>query len=263
MQVRINDLSKVYCTSDWSWDTGYKKTGDFDLWTIVGGKGTLKCASGETYDISRGDCFLLRYYERYIGSHDPENPLEVIYVHFDYVDSKGSIIIPKESELPALHRRIKDISFIEELLNRTNSYYKSPSKETWRANHWLQSILMKIAANDERGYFTEVDRVQLDMIEKVCETILRFPTNEYKIADFASSLHYSPDHFCRVFKKVKKVTPQEFIIRTKIDYAKILLCNSSHSITRIAELTGYKDIYHFSKQFTERIGISPSKYRKL
>jgi AraC-like DNA-binding protein len=36
---------------------------------------------------------------------------------------------------------------------------------------------------------------------------------------------------------------------------------SSFSIGRIADLLGYSDIYHFSKQFKEKTGIPPSRFR--
>ena len=121
---------------------------------------------------------------------------------------------------------------------------------------------MEIKENDSRSKLTIVEVDQLVMVENICETILRYPAKEYKVYDIAKGFSYSPDHFSRIFNKFKKVTVQEFIISTRIDYAKALLCNSKYPVTKIAELTGYKDIFHFSKQFAEKTGLSPSAYRK-
>ncbi|MFW6271069.1 MAG: helix-turn-helix domain-containing protein [Bacillota bacterium] len=66
----------------------------------------------------------------------------------------------------------------------------------------------------------------------------------------------------RLFREYKNITPYEFLIKCKIEKARSLLLSSSHNISRIADITGYRNIYHFSKQFKNRTGIAPSVYRK-
>lgn len=84
---------------------------------------------------------------------------------------------------------------------------------------------------------------------------------EYRVQGLAAELNCSRYHFTRVFKGITGVTPQEFVVKSRIEAAKGLLHSSSYTIGRIANLLGYKDIYFFSRQFKKKTGMSPSRYR--
>ncbi len=71
--------------------SGKHNNQDFDLWTVLQGRGQMKTPKKE-YHLLPGDCFLLDLkQEQYIGTHDPDNPLIVIYVHFDFIDNDSNI----------------------------------------------------------------------------------------------------------------------------------------------------------------------------
>lgn len=257
--VKINDCARFNCRPDWHWDTmnGFP---DFDLWTILGGCGVLH-NNGVSYNFSRGDCFLLRPGERYVGEHDPDNPLRVIYIHFIYVDSRGSEIPYGDFPVPRLYRRIADISFFEKLLEKTAAAFQSPSG-LLQANNWLNVVLQEMAENDLHAEYAGNEAVQRSLIENVCDRIRKEPGKSYKVRDLAREFSFSQDHFCRIFKKYKKTTPGDFIATTRIDAARQLLISSNYPVARIAEILGYNDIYHFSKAFRQKTGMAPSEFRK-
>jgi transcriptional regulator GlxA family with amidase domain len=58
------------------------------------------------------------------------------------------------------------------------------------------------------------------------------------------------------------MTPNEFIIRTRIQRAQTLLAFSNHGVSQIASLLGYADAFCFSHQFKQRTGVSPTEYRR-
>jgi len=70
------------------------------------------------------------------------------------------------------------------------------------------------------------------------------------------------DFWLNFVKKFTGETPYDYLINIKIETAKTLMLTSSHSIGRIAEIMGYNDLYHYSKQFKQKTGISPSAYRE-
>lgn len=72
----------------------------------------------------------------------------------------------------------------------------------------------------------------------------------------------SPYHFIRLFCRVYKQTPHQYLIQRRIDRAKELLRNSELSITEICLEVGFESLGSFSTRFRNDTGLSPSEYRK-
>lgn len=68
--------------------------------------------------------------------------------------------------------------------------------------------------------------------------------------------------FSRLFKLETGTSIQRYIKHKRIDMACLLLSHSEDSISKIAELTGFANRYHFTRVFREKKEISPAKYRK-
>ena len=58
------------------------------------------------------------------------------------------------------------------------------------------------------------------------------------------------------------MSPQEYLIETRMRRASDLLTRSMDPIRNIAAECGYEDALAFSKVFKARFGLNPSDYRK-
>ena len=56
------------------------------------------------------------------------------------------------------------------------------------------------------------------------------------------------------------MTLHKYLIYLRINKSIEYLQSGLYNITEVAELTGYKDIKHFSKSFKKVMGIAPSAY---
>jgi len=63
------------------------------------------------------------------------------------------------------------------------------------------------------------------------------------------------------FKEVYGVTVFDFYLNARMEKAQFLLLETNDSIETIAYLTGYNDLYSFSKAFKKYFGASPRHYR--
>ena len=79
-----------------------------------------------------------------------------------------------------------------------------------------------------------------------------------EIKEVADHCNMSEYHFFRRFKEVYKKTPYQYITENKMQLAKTLLLEKKHSISDIAILCSYPDVFTFSKAFKKFYGISPS-----
>ena len=79
----------------------------------------------------------------------------------------------------------------------------------------------------------------------------------------AKEVHMSPPHLSRLFRTELHHSPHEYIIQMRMNRAKHLLKTTTQPIKVIAVDVGYGSEASFIGAFTERIGISPRKFREL
>jgi AraC-like DNA-binding protein len=72
----------------------------------------------------------------------------------------------------------------------------------------------------------------------------------------------SPSRFAIIFKEQVRETPIQCLERVRIEHAAELLLRSSSSVADIAEQTGYRCQFYFSRAFRHRTGLSPRDFRK-
>jgi len=162
--------------------------------------------------------------------------------------------------LPPLHRRIDPLGFFATLLQRCIDAHQAGNAPA--AIAWLRASLMELERQDALPAPESFQHEQMSRIETICEAIRRDPAATPRCEELASQAGYSIDHFIRLFKSFQGVTPGEFILQTRLQAAGQMLRFSRLSVTRIAEQLGYSDIYAFSKQFHQRMGLTPSAFRK-
>lgn len=77
----------------------------------------------------------------------------------------------------------------------------------------------------------------------------------------AYDLGMSESGFCQYFKKVTKMTPNEYFIKIKLDRAKELI--KMESVTETAFDLGYDNISYFILLFKREYGMTPKQYKKM
>ncbi|NIA12982.1 MAG: AraC family transcriptional regulator [Nitrospiraceae bacterium] len=78
-----------------------------------------------------------------------------------------------------------------------------------------------------------------------------------EIADEACMSQY---HFVRLFKKAFGMTPIQYQGHLRISEAKKMLVSTDAQVSEIGYRLGYSSPEYFSRQFTAKVGVSPSHY---
>jgi len=79
------------------------------------------------------------------------------------------------------------------------------------------------------------------------------------LEELAACIHLSVFHFSRLFKNTVGVSPYQFVLRMKIEYAKKLI-KRKDSIGEIAYGLGFTDSAHFCNAFKKFTGWSPLQF---
>ena len=86
--------------------------------------------------------------------------------------------------------------------------------------------------------------------------------NPITLNDVAAYANMSQFHFCRLLKRDCGLSPHEFLILTRLNRAKHLLKTTEQPVKVIARQVDYLNVSSFTNAFTERVGISPTLFRK-
>lgn len=116
---------------------------------------------------------------------------------------------------------------------------------------FLSSLLN---SRDERN----VDQI----VEKAKQFIVEHLSEDLSLPRIASMLYISPNYLSRLFKKATGEGFNEYIVRKRIEKAKLLLETTTLKTSQIAALVGYRDTNYFSLTVRKGLGASPKKYRE-
>jgi AraC-like DNA-binding protein len=72
---------------------------------------------------------------------------------------------------------------------------------------------------------------------------------------------FSPYYFIRLFRRIYRQTPHQYLVQQRIARAKELLRTTDLLITEICMAVGFESLGSFSALFSKVAGISPSAYR--
>jgi AraC family transcriptional regulator len=98
-------------------------------------------------------------------------------------------------------------------------------------------------------------------MKRVTDFIQAHLEKDITLNELARDVGLSPSHFCSLFRKTSGKTPHQFVLHCRIQHAKTLLAQPSHSILDVALASGFRTHQHFSRIFRRQVGVPPSSYR--
>jgi AraC-like DNA-binding protein/CheY-like chemotaxis protein len=101
------------------------------------------------------------------------------------------------------------------------------------------------------------------LLKKVVKYIEDNISNKIEINELAQMTRWSCQHFIRVFTQFMGDTPYQFILKKKIEKAKVLATESDISMKDIAFELGFQSYGNFCKLFKRETGKNPDEYRKF
>ena len=82
------------------------------------------------------------------------------------------------------------------------------------------------------------------------------------LADIAAAGHISRGECCRVFKRVEKRSPVQYLTRFRLEQSLKLLSSTELSVQEIARQVGFGTGSYFTEKFREEMQCTPTEYRR-
>ena len=150
---------------------------------------------------------------------------------------------------------------IRTYFQNAETVWKSKKRETEvKCKAYFYDIIASLI-KDEENYLGSKERHKIaDATEYLHSHYLE---NSFKISSLSAISNMSPKYFETLFFKEYKMTPKEYVIMLKMEFAKELLLGEKVTVASVSEKLGYSDIYHFSKIFKLKTGYTPTEFKRI
>lgn len=232
---------------------------------------------GRSYDFVEGDIILIPPGTSHENSCVSKEGMRYFCVHFD-IDDPG---IQQNLLMYCPIKLSKDNDFFQEIERVLYTYIKLLEKDDFslREKLLIEKLLIELVlslldyATFEQEKMATSDNSTLVLAKSIADTIQQnfrsfteYPLKENRqlisMNYIAASLNISESTMLKVFRKVYSVSPKKYLDQLRYNQSKFLLHQPKLSVNEIAEIIGYQNLSHFSRQFKKWSNLSPKEYRE-
>jgi AraC family transcriptional regulator len=249
----MNVCGHIYCGADYK--ISRETYNDYLLMYVTEGRLDV-INEGEAYQVFPQQAILMNCHAPHV--YGSISDTEFWYVHFDggnsdkmyqYIKKNIGIICTTNNDKQILEP-------LKVLVSRCK--YNTRISDIEVAN-LLYTILCNIIALKADNEGQECGGNQV--VKYAVDYIDMHYASDLSLTGLAEKFNLSPWYFSRLFKQHTQQSPHDYIISTRLDKAKYILCNTDMPISEIAYTVGYSSDTGFINAFSKRIGISPRKFR--
>lgn len=228
-----------------------KKSNTMCIEYVISGGGIVRCNSKE-YHVSTGDTYLLLPGEDHEYFSDETTPFKKIWFNaqgpminilVNLYNLKG-ITVFKNTDTQIFFEKIHNI-----LQDKVLSLPEIQDKYTLVFHKMLQFLCTSILPQKKTSAHKLKDYIDMNVFEDI------------NIKKLSQLIYKSESQTIRIFKEEFGTTPYNYLLESKINYAKNMLRNSAVSIKEISNRLCFSDEYYFSNIFKQKTGMSPKSFR--
>lgn len=225
--------------------------------------------NGHMYTPNYGDIFLIRAQETYTSVFPEPSDVDYYQIYFPAEFFEKT----KETNL-----------FFDLFYSKTFSPLISPSKtQSLKISEHLHAIdrlsedknaycdiimyshIIQIAAEIRAASVSQVPSPSNAKAPKKLNDAILYIHNNFKtlegINEVAKNCNVTNTYLSRIFKNHLSCTPNEYMTKLRISYAKYLLSNGE-SITDTCYKSGFNNYTYFISKFKQTTGFTPSEFKK-
>lgn len=128
----------------------------------------------------------------------------------------------------------------------------------------LLLLLLREAAAPKGGKLQTANAIhsENEIIRQAQQYISAHIRQKLSVPLVARQVDVSPSYLTALFHKNLQISPGEYIRRIKLQESKQMIRENNLNFTEIAAELQYSTVHHFSRQFKEKFGITPTEYAK-
>lgn len=167
---------------------------------------------------------------------------------------------------PLLNQRFAAAGNIRHLMQRMLEEYArmdrfSPGVIASQLTLLLLSLLREaVPAVEARKRGANVVQNDNEIIRQAQQYVAAHIREKLSVPMVAANVDVSPSYLTILFHKNLQISPGEYIRRIKLQESKQMIRENNLNFTQIAAALHYSTVHHFSRQFKDKFGITPTEY---
>lgn len=251
-------LYVTHSSYDQGWHSSPHSHDFIELFYIVRGNGSF-IVNRKEYLAEKNDLIIINPKINHTEKSSDHDSMEYITLGFDGVslnkkgnNHKESIIIYKADQM-------KIVSLIRFLLEEL----KDNKEDVFLVSqNILEMILIKVNNFQNIESQGTVHKEINSSIYEIKKYIDLNYSHSINLDDLADMSHLNKYYLSHSFKEETGISPIQYLNKTRVKNAKILLESTNYSISEISRFTGFSSQSFFSQRFKEMTSFSPSEYRE-
>ena len=232
---------------------------NFVIHAVMGGRGTLDY-KGKKWPVRKGQMFILFPGEEATYYADREDPWYYCWIGFhgpSAPDIVRNIGFTQDHPVLTMYNPSRMESIVRMML-RTGELTLDGQLRRYAGMLQILSDMIENASSEAAGDNTPN---VISYAEYAVHYIHNHFGEKLRIQDLAKHIGISRSYLVKLMKQETGLSPQEYLIETRMKRAADMLSRSNDSVRQVAAECGYDDALAFSKAFKNRYGVNPSEYR--
>ena len=225
---------------------------------VLSGRGTFSSA-GRVWRLGPGDAFLIipGVVSSYVS--DEKDPWEYCWVGFDGKDAETVLESCGLNEARPIFsaKDEKNSASLGSCLLSLNDALREDA-----ANLWLHLSLLYRFFSLLSACPASPTRDPDSCLETALDYIRHNYAYDISIEDVAQRAGVDRTWLYRLFKRQLDISPQQYLIRYRLQVAKQLLSSTSLRVSEIANSCGFADNASFCRHFRAQFSMTPSRFRR-
>ncbi len=138
-----------------------------------------------------------------------------------------------------------------------NELLNSLDRSSGKAVNLLEALLLQF----HEARLAPNESLPQQKVILVADAMRRSSDSDWNFQKTANEMNISLAHFRRIFRQLTGVAPQHYLNEIRLSKAATLLRETNEPIKLIADKSGFKDRFYFSRRFKQQFNISPAAYR--
>ena len=238
---------------------GPRTTAYYYLIIVLEGRGTF-VQNDQRYDLAEGDLYCLFPQVTHEYWTDPDAPLHKMFLAFD---GKMALELLKRIGLTPQRPHLSSID-IQEAVAVMRSFLEKTSADSAETSDLIRlAEFYRIFAALERQTLPEHAQERSgSWLQRGLDYMEIHYADGITIEEVARHAGVGRTHFSKKFHERYGHTPVSHMQQLKVEEARMLLEQTSYSLSEIAHSVGYPDLFSFSKAFKKHTGLPPKQYRQ-